>query len=235
MQITIIRHHHNQLELDDNAVKHLEHCGHELVHRYPFDGDKLTLPKSGAPPTIVLGGGQNVTEVQQHRYLQDELKWIHSCVKTNTPLLGICLGAQLVAHALGAKVVQRKPKECEYGFYQVFPTQYSGSWLSQSQYFMQAHYQEFTLPDGAVPLAYSNRFQQQAFSYGESTFAMQFHPEVNKPIFLDWLADSWSDEMAAMPGAQSKAEQLACADQYLDAQASWFANKLSALFGDAKK
>jgi len=224
MQITVIRHHHNEAELDDNAVRYLQRCGHEIVHRFPFDGDELTLPAQGAPATIILGGGQNVTDLGHHKYLSDEIDWINSCIQNNTPLMGICLGAQLIAHALGATISQRKPRECEYGFYPVMPTEHSGTWLTESQYFMQAHYQEYSLPAGAVQLAYGERFPQQAFRYGQSTYAMQFHPEVNKPIFLDWLADTWSDEMAATCGAQSKAQQNAVAELHL----------MNSLFDDVK-
>lgn len=230
MQVTLIRHHHNQAELHDNAVSYLTRCGHTIVNRYPFDGDTLTPSDFNVTPTIILGGGQNVTELDQFPYLFDELKWISTCIRNEVPLLGICLGAQLIAHALGATVTSREPAECEYGFYPVYPTEYAGDWLPETHHFMQAHYQEFKLPQDAVPLAYSERYSQQAFRYGSCTYGVQFHPEVNKSIFLDWLEDTWSDTMAATYGAQSKAEQYKVANQHLDTQAQWFEQTLNTLF-----
>lgn len=229
-EITLIRHHHNQAELSDNAAAHFTRRGFKVTHRFPFDGDSLDLPVSGVTPTLVLGGAQNVTDIDKHPCLVQELKWIEACIDTSTPLMGICLGAQLIAHALGATVTARNPAECEFGFYEVTPTAAADKWLSKPQKFMQAHLQEFALPDGATQLAFSERYPQQAFRYGEHTYAMQFHPEVSQPIHEDWMNDSWSAGMAAITGAQSKVQQRQLAPRYIDAQTHWFEQALDTLF-----
>lgn len=228
--ITMVRHHHNATELQDNAAAYLTSRGFDVSHRYPFDGDHLRIPDTGVTPTIILGGGQNVADVNKQDYLRDELHWIETCLAHNTPLLGICLGAQMIAHVLGAEVSARDPVECEYGFYTVYPTEEAGRWLADPMDFMQAHYQEFALPDTAVRLAYSDRFPQQAFRYGDNTYAIQFHPEVNRPIFEHWLADTWSEEMATTKGAQEKKRQAQQAEKSLAMQQRWLELALDNLF-----
>lgn len=227
--VNLIRHHRNETELNDNAVQNLQRKGYTVRHLYPFEGDTLDAVNE-LVPSIVLGGGQNVTELSKLRYLSDELRWIEASIQNDMPLLGICLGAQLIAHSLGAVVGPRQSAECEYGFYEVRPTAEGSDFLPEPMTFMQAHTQEFSLPEGATRLAYSERFPQQAFQYGPSTLALQFHPEVNQSIFNNWLADDWSEEMVQMPGAQPKREQSQQAAPLLLEQGRWFDTVLDRLF-----
>ncbi len=218
--VTIIRHHTNAVELTDNAIIFFQKHGIDYRFVNPYLGEKLH-PDKVITPTIVLGGGQNVTELSKHDYLRDELVWIESCFKQEVPIIGICLGAQLMAHALGARVWARQPAQCEFGLYEVRPTTEAKGWLDAPQLFMQAHYQEFELPDNAVRLAASEAFPEQAFRYGRCAYAMQFHPEVHQAILDDWHADTWSDQMVATSGAQSYANQQALAAKHLPLQSAW--------------
>jgi len=232
--ITLIRHHHNVIEERDAAVLHLRALGHRVQFRSPFDGDALDIPSGGVTPTIIYGGSQNVSTLHKHPELSEELRWIEACLKSETPLLGICLGAQLIAHALGASVKARDPRECEFGFYQISPTSTANgddSWLPEPMMFMQAHYEEFDLPHGAVRLARSERYECQAFKSGNNCFAVQFHPEVTRPILDDWQADSWSDSMFDTVGAQSVGVQNELAATNIDKQGRWLGQRLLELFG----
>ena len=227
--VTIIRHHANEVEMTDTAIRFFDRNGIRYRYSHHYAGDKLDTA-SGVTPTIVLGGSQNVTELEQFPYLSDELKWIECCLQQDLPIVGICLGAQLMAHALGAKVSAREPRECEFGFYEVTPTADAVNWLNAPQYFMQAHLQEFELPDRAVRLAGSESFPQQAFRYGKNAFALQFHPEVDQIILDNWHADSWSDVMVKAPGAQSFELQQQLAATHLPLQVQWFNKFLESLF-----
>lgn len=227
--VTMIRHHHNEIELRDNAAICLEQAGFEIRHCHPFNGDKLVAAAENLTPTIVLGGSQNVTELDKFPYLLDEITWIKACIDHQVPVLGICLGAQLIAYSLGAEVTASVPKTCEFGFYPVKPTPSAANWLDKPMTVMQAHYQNFSLPDGAIHLASSDFSPVQAFRYGENTVALQFHPEVNDTIFDNWLHDSWSESMEGIPGAQSKHHQRQVAHKHLHKQRVWFEHMLLAM------
>ena len=232
--ITLIRHHHNAVEESDGAVMHLRSLGHNLEFRSPFDGDLLDIGPGGVTPTIIYGGSQNVSTLDRHPELSQELRWIEACLKSEMPLLGICLGAQLIAHVLGAAVKARDPRECEFGFYEISPTSNASddqSLLPEPMMFMQAHYEEFELPHAAVRLARSERYECQAFKSGNNCFAVQFHPEVTRPILDDWQADSWSDLMFDTAGAQSVAIQNELATANIDRQGQWLGRRLLDLFG----
>ena len=86
--VTIIRHHSNAVEMADNAVDFFNQ--HDIGCKFvnPYEGEKLDS-SNGVTPTLVLGGGQNVTELAKYAYLQDELKWIESCLKDEVPIIGI--------------------------------------------------------------------------------------------------------------------------------------------------
>ncbi len=228
--ITIIRHHHNEAELNDTVTTHFLRRGCSVEQRFPFDGDLLDTRPSAVGPTVVLGGGQNVTEIAELPFLKNEVDWIQACMQQGEPLLGICLGGQLVAHALGANITERSPKECEFGFYPVTPTAAAKDWLPETRHFTQAHFQEFALPEGATLLASSERYPHQAFRHNATTYALQFHPEVTTPIFKDWQADDWSTEMSALPGAQTQHQQNELLAQHIDAQVQWFEGFLDSLF-----
>ena len=229
--VTLVRHHHNEAELNDTVTRHFKRRGYAVNHVFPFDGDVLDTRAAQVGPSVILGGGQNVTDIENLDYLQNEIDWINACIEQKQPLLGICLGAQLLAHALGATVSERTPRECEFGFYPITPVEAARGWLPVTQYFTQAHFQEFSLPDGATLLASSERFPNQAFRYNENTYAVQFHPEVTTAIFEDWQADDWSNEMSATTGAQSEQEQSRLLSLHIDAQVEWFENFLDQLFG----
>lgn len=233
--VYLIRHHVNETELNDTVSNWLAGAGYAVRHLYPCNGDKLDC-LAAAVPTVVLGGGQNVTQIDSLPWMQSEVDWIRHCIDHEVPLLGLCLGAQLIAHALGAAVGPSTDGRCEFGWFPVDPPVQAGASrerqiLSRRTWFMQAHYQGFSLPDKAVSLARPGPMGEQAFRFGDNTFALQFHPEVTAEILENWLQDSWSDDMLASPGAQPADEQRVASRQYEPVQRRWFEEFLEDVFG----
>lgn len=139
---------------------------------------------------VVLGGPMNVDETKDFPNLKYEVKLIQEAIKKDIPVLGICLGSQLVAKALGAKVYPNKSKEI--GWYNLYLTAEGKkdpvlSKLKKSEKIFQWHGDTFELPDGAVHLAQSSLCKNQAFRYGKKVYAFQFHMEVSQAVIERWL------------------------------------------------
>lgn len=139
---------------------------------------------------VVLGGPMNCDEIARHPHLGIETEAIRAAIDRGLPVLGICLGAQLIARALGAKVTRNREKEI--GWYDVTPTPAGAkdplfSRFSGTEKIFQWHGDTFAIPEGAVHLASSPACAHQAFRYGENVYALQFHLEVDQPLIARWL------------------------------------------------
>jgi len=151
---------------------------------------------------IVLGGPMNVDEVDRYPNLYREAEAIGSAVESGMPVLGICLGSQLIAKALGARVYKNKEKEI--GWYDLSPTEEGGrdpilSHFSGTEKIFQWHGDTFDIPEGAVLLASSPLCRNQAFRYGDNVYGLQFHLEVDEPMVERWLR---------IPGNRKEIEEL---------------------------
>jgi len=154
---------------------------------------------------IVLGGPMGVYEADKYRHLAGEKMLIERAVKDNLPVLGICLGAQLLASALGARVYPSGIKEI--GWYDLTPTQAAKDdplfhHLRANEKVFQWHGDTFDLPHGAVHLASSPLCTNQAFRYGRNVYALQFHLEVDAKMIDAWLdVPQNRAEIAALKGS----------------------------------
>ncbi len=147
----------------------------ELFRRVP-----ARLDLAGAAGLVVLGGPMNVDEVNKFPYLAREVEWIRQAVAAELPLLGICLGSQLLAKALGAKVYPNAVKEIGWYEIELQPAAsddvlFAGSAARETVF--QWHGDTFDLPPGAVHLALGRECRHQAFRYGRAAWGLQFHIE----------------------------------------------------------
>jgi GMP synthase (glutamine-hydrolysing) len=139
---------------------------------------------------VVLGGPMNVDETDAHPHLDTEVELVRDALDREIPILGICLGAQILAKALGADV--RKNGEKEIGWYPVTPTADGRedplmSHFDGTEQIFQWHGDTFDIPEEAVHLAESPTCRNQAFRYRDNVYGLQFHLEVDEPMILRWL------------------------------------------------
>lgn len=230
MSKTIIFIDHHENPLDDLAWTHLGQLGFARKLICPFKGETIDSAPEDIWGTVIYGGSHNLGEQATYPFLKDELDWVTRCLERDLPMLGLCLGGQMIAHALGAEVGPRKPQECEFGYYPLMPTAHGESWIPDNFHATQAHFEEFALPQGVVHLAQSERFPNQAFSYREKAVGLQFHPEVTADIFRRWQASDWA--MFDVKGAQTREQQDALIEEHDEIQGAWFRQLLESLFGN---
>jgi GMP synthase (glutamine-hydrolysing) len=153
---------------------------HRLVRT--FAGDPV--PDS-AEALVVLGGGMGVRDQDRLAHLRDELRLLRRCVDEGRPVLGICLGSQLLAAALGGAV--RKAARKEIGFYRVrlaAAARDDALFAGAPESFVAFHWHgdEIVPPAGAVPLASSTQTKVQAFRFGARAWGVQFHLETDEEV-----------------------------------------------------
>jgi GMP synthase (glutamine-hydrolysing) len=142
---------------------------------------------------VVLGGPMNVDEVDRHPHLVTEIDVIRAALGLERPVLGVCLGAQLLAAALGADV--RPNAVAEIGWYPLELTAEAAgdpvfSQLADRQPVFQWHAYTFDVPPGAVHLASTASCPNQAFRHGHNAYGLQFHLEADHRLIHRWINDS---------------------------------------------
>lgn len=163
-------------------------------------GDNLPSHPNEYEAIVILGGPMNVFEEDKHNYLKDEDIFIKEALKERVPMLGLCLGAQLIAKATGAKVKKSPGKEI--GWFKVSLTNdglkdsiFNG--LEKEIEVFQWHGDTFEIPDNGLHLASSSACDNQAFKYNSNVYGFQFHLEVTKNMVKEWL-DAYSEEILSM-------------------------------------
>lgn len=205
------------------VVQPVDICGPGLIKDelekagWRFDIRPMEKPGSGLPgdlkcfdALIILGGPMNVYEEELYPYLTQVDRLIKEAVDTDLPVLGACLGGQLIAKALGAPVTGNPVPEI--GWYAMRLTAAG----IQSPFFKDLpvefpvfhwHNDTFALPGGALHLATTVDCANQAFSYGARVLALQFHLEITPDIIHNWITE-WRGDIEEFhgPGAVKEME-----------------------------
>lgn len=214
---------------DDRVVSFAQHEGLVADIRRPFLGKEIGDLSSDVVGTVIYGGSYNAYDTGVHPFLREEYRWLDRALGAGIPVLGLCQGAQMIAHHAGAWVGAPEGGGHEFGLYPVRPTAEAGRFLDAPMHVTQHHFHTFDLPEGAVHLAESDAFANQAFRLGERVLGLQFHPEQTRAGFRRWQ-DAGHAPWGA-PGAQTREVQNRLAAQHLDRQGEWFDGVLSGLFG----
>jgi GMP synthase-like glutamine amidotransferase len=186
------------------VIKHVEIEGPGLIEyclkqeKAPYQIVNLEtgarLPKiDDLSHIIILGGPMNVYEEDRYPFLREEDLFIKEAIQRGKTILGICLGAQLIAKALGAKVFKSPVREI--GWYDVSLTRIGSydplfSQLPKTFSVFQWHEDTFEIPKSAELIATSPSVPHQAFRYGETVYGLQFHLEVTEEMIREWTEAS---------------------------------------------
>ena len=162
------------------------------------DGQPVPADMKGAGGLIVMGGPMAVYQTDRYPWLRGEMHLIEDAIKSNLPVLGICLGAQIVAAALGAKV-ERNPNGKDIGWHEIRLSESAKDdrlmrGLPAMMTPFHWHGDIFELPPGAVSLASSDKTPCQAFRHGDKAYAFQFHFEVTRESIAA-MADAFAKDL----------------------------------------
>jgi len=228
MRVLCVRHEADPT--DDRITAWCAQNGITADIRRPFSGDTLGDITDDLVGVAVYGGNYNAYDTGLHPFLNEEYRMIDAAMQEDIPLLGLCQGAQMIAHHMGAFAGAPEHGMHEFGYYEVTATQEGSAFLPTPHHVTQAHFHTFDIPSGATHLARSALFENQAFSVGDSVMALQFHPEQTKPGFQRWMdrADGWG--RYAEPGVQPKDEQTRLMQAHDAAQGQWFMAFLDRFF-----
>lgn len=178
-----------------------DRCGHTLVMVRMYDGEEIP-DRSAFDSVVSLGGEMGAYDTKDFPFLTVEKEFLASVVDDGVPTLGLCLGSQLLADALGGEVFLADRPEVAFESIEIVADDEVGSALVDRKLVL-FHRDAWTAPDGAVVVGRTSRFDQM-FRYGTAV-ALQTHPEVTQPVFAQWATQGGGPEVVRQAGGDNNA------------------------------
>ena len=226
----VILQHDPSIHLGNIGPVLVEH-GYELRIVDASTEDVTAIAPAEADLVVVLGGEMGAYQTDEFPFLQAEKDLLRARIEAERPTLGVCLGAQLMAGALGQRVYRGDTTQI--GYRRVEPTEAGVD--SPIRHFdgvpvVEWHGDTFELPQEATLLASSSDYSNEAFAIGDFALAVQFHPEVTDEMHEAWVADGYNelDELAIDPEALRRDRELHSA-RMQEASRAAFSEWLSSL------
>ena len=194
--------------------------GHRLTHTRLDLNESLPEPE-GIDWLVVMGGPMNVDEHDIYPWLAREKEFLRRAIDRGIPVLGVCLGGQLICGVLGGKVTENRQKEIGWFSVTFTPDAASSPVFSRFPQRVPAfhwHGDTFSIPPRAIRLAASDGCDNQAFQYGRRVVALQFHWDYSLQS-VETMIQHCRDELLNAPGIQQPAEMLACPERFEETRA----------------
>ncbi len=192
--------------------------GYQLDIRHPTLGEELPASLENHAGLIVFGGPMSANDDTPE--IRKEISWLTHALEEKVPYFGICLGAQMMVHQLGGQIRPHREGLVEIGYHPIAPTKAGKALIPRwPDHCFQWHNEGFSLPDGAAQLATGARFENQAFSWNDHVFGVQFHPEITRTIIRRWSRSA--AHMLTKKGAHNAERLLADHQKYEAAQRAW--------------
>lgn len=218
-QRTVLLVGHSESRESGRVTPMLQAKGYRAEWCCPFAGEVLPADTDAYAGAIVFGGVQSANDAETTPHLRQEIDWIGRFVDAGGRYLGICLGGQLLARALGAVVRPHPEGLNEIGYYPVRPTAAGRAMMPEPLHVYHWHQEGFDVPQSAELLVAGDDFPNQAFRFGGRAYGLQFHPEVTPEVAARWM-DSAADHLTR-PGAQCRATQSSGMARFDRAMHEW--------------
>lgn len=219
MSDTVLLVRHMPGERRDRVADSLVRRGYRLEQVWVAEGQPLPAPEARHAGAVVYGGAQMASRPEEHDYLLAELRWIDRWIGAGKPYLGICLGAQMLARAAGARVASHAEGLSEIGYVPIAPSENAPDFVPRGLGVYHWHCEGFELPSGAELLARGSVFENQAFRLGPDAYGLQYHPEVTLEMMESWMAEA--AHMLSLPGAHPAETQRSDAARHHGPLGEW--------------
>jgi GMP synthase (glutamine-hydrolysing) len=220
MKSTVLYILHNPTWTDDRFADVARSQGYTVEFICPPQGD--ALPDISSYAALIVGGSDDghADRPEELSWVAEEMAYIRNAVDDGVPMLGLCMGAQMLAATYGGKVLGRPDGFTEWGFYPVTATEEGKELFAGTTHFHLAHFEGIVaLPANATLLARGEHFPVQAFRIGDNAYGLQFHPDKKLSRLTKPLLDN--NHYRHFMGVQSTDEQIRLGELYEDSIQMW--------------